>query len=42
MKEKGVFQIQFDEEQGRQPFLGPLLWGKPNHIFKPETTHGLS
>jgi len=42
MKEKGFFQIQFDEEQGKQSFLGPLLLGKPNNIFKPETTHGLS
>jgi hypothetical protein len=33
MKEKGFFQIQFDEEQGKQPFLGPLLLGKPNHIL---------
>jgi hypothetical protein len=42
MKEKGFFEIQFDEEQGEQPFQGPRLWGKPNHIFKLETTHVLS
>jgi hypothetical protein len=42
MKEKGFFEIQFDEEQGAQPFSAPRLLGKPNHILKLETTYGLS